>query len=235
MGYTDQVNNEIQGLDPPNTTDRVQHFTDTALGAFGVGPSYGKFYPGVLFPQDVAFYKQAIANWGTAMGPAGPVGDPRTTDATNNALIDLLEQIGPAIVMGHSSGGQEMWTAAMQRPDLFVKLIGAEAVGCDRTFAPQLAKLPILNFWGTYPAQRQADFPFLATAFGNPTGFLVVECTEMGKAVRALGGRAGMLFLEDVGLAGTTHLMMYGRANIEIAKLVLQWINGEGDAGLPLH
>src|SRR5882672_3616346 len=87
MGYTDQINNEIQGLNPPNTTDRVQHFTDTALGSFGIGPSYGKFYPGTQFPQDIDFYKQAMANWGTAMGPAGPVGDPRTTNATNTALI----------------------------------------------------------------------------------------------------------------------------------------------------
>ncbi len=235
MSYTDQVNNEIQGLAPPNTTDRVQHFTDTALGAFGVGPSYGTFYPGVKFPQDVDFYKQAMANWGTAMGPAGPVEDPRTANATNNALIDLLEQIGPAIVMGHSSGGQEMWTAAMQRPDLFVKLVGVESIGCNRAFAPKLANLPILNLWGTYPAQRQADFPALAAAFGNPSGFLVVECTEMGKAVRALGGRAGLLFLEEVGLVGTTHLLMYDTVNIDIANLILRWIEGRGDAGLPLH
>ena len=57
----------------------------------------------------------------------------------------------------------------------------------------------------------------------------------MGKAVRALGGRGGLLFLEDVGLVGTTHLLMYDTVNIDIAKLVLRWIEGRGDAGIPLH
>jgi pimeloyl-ACP methyl ester carboxylesterase len=235
FGYTDQVNNEIQGLSPPNTTARVQHFTDAALGAFGIGPSYGQFYPDTKFPQDVDFYKQAMANWGTAMGPAGPVGDARTTNATNNALIKLLEKIGPAIVMGHSSGGIEMMTAAMQRPDLFVKLVGVENVGCSTSFAPKLVKLPLLMFWGTYPAGSKADFPLASGAFGNPAGSLVVACTAMGAAIRALGGRAGMLLLEDIGLVGTTHLLMYDRVNIDIAKVVLKWIEGEGDAGLPLR
>jgi hypothetical protein len=57
----------------------------------------------------------------------------------------------------------------------------------------------------------------------------------MGKAVRALGGRAGMLMLEDIGLVGTTHLLMYDQVNIDIAKLVVRWIEDEGDAGLPLR
>jgi len=57
----------------------------------------------------------------------------------------------------------------------------------------------------------------------------------MGKAVRALGGRGGLLFLEDVGLVGTTHLLMYDTVNIDITKLVLRWIEGRGDAGIPLH
>jgi hypothetical protein len=44
-----------------------------------------------------------------------------------------------------------------------------------------------------------------------------------------------MLLLEDTGLPGTTHLVMFDRVNIDVAKLVLQWIEGRGDAGLPLH
>jgi hypothetical protein len=44
-----------------------------------------------------------------------------------------------------------------------------------------------------------------------------------------------MLLLEDIDLVGTTHFLMYDRVNIDIAKLVLKWIQGEGDAGLPLR
>lgn len=235
LSYTDQVNDVIAGEAPANSVPKLRHFTDVALGSFGVGPSYGQFYKGTRFPKSQEFYKQALSNWGIVQGPAGPVDDPRTAAATNTALIKLLEKIGPAIVMGHSSGGREMWQAALQRPELFRQMIGVEAIDCDPANAAAFKAIPILNFWATYPKQRQLEFPQTAKAFGDSNSQFGVACADMSKAIRRIGGRAGMLFLEDIGLVGNTHLLMFDENNIQIAQLVLRWMEGRGNAGLPLH
>ena len=233
--YTDQVNNEIQGIDPPNTTPLVEHFTGTALGAFGVGPSFGTFYPDTLFPKQPDFYTQALANWSAALGPAGPVGDPRTANATTNALINLLEKIGPAIVMGHSSGGSETFTAASQRPELFKAVIGVEPAGCDSGFASAMKTIPTFLFWGSYSQQRDQDFPVAAAQFGADNSAFVTACTAMAQALRQYGDRAGFLVLDDIGIKGGTHFLMYDTNNIQIADLIVYWLLGNGTAGLPLR
>jgi pimeloyl-ACP methyl ester carboxylesterase len=56
------------------------------------------------------------------------IGNPRTREAVNrDAIIALLDRIGPAILMPHSQSGPPVWLAADARPQLVKALLMVEA------------------------------------------------------------------------------------------------------------
>lgn len=73
-----------------------------------------------------------------------------------DALVALLERIGPAVVVTHSLGGPAGYLAADARPDLVRALIAVEAIG------PQFMKAPELGLdlaWGVTSAPVTFDPP----------------------------------------------------------------------------
>ena len=58
-----------------------------------------------------------------------PTGTGETTPSRVHAFIALLEKIGPAILLPHSSPGPEVWQVADARPDLVVAIVADEPSG----------------------------------------------------------------------------------------------------------
>ena len=73
--------------------------------------------------------------------------------------------------------------------------------------------LPILVLWGDYVDQ----FPRWAPRLAN--------CREFIRAANAAGGKAEMIVLPDIGIKGNSHMLMQDDNSLDIADLLLAWID----------
>jgi pimeloyl-ACP methyl ester carboxylesterase len=160
-------------------------------------------------------------------------------------LAELLDRIGPAIVVTHSAGGASGWLAMAARPDKVKGVLAIEPVMgiTDNlapliTFKPALAagekivleKLPVekpgLNACELQPKASVHTVPAFA---GKPVLFVVspqsapmftpnVHCSV--HTLNQLGADARLARLEDFGLLGNGHFMNEELNNGDIAKKV---------------
>ena len=85
-----------------------------------------------------------------------------------------------------------------------------------------LARHPILVVFGNH----------LGTDTGTP-GFTWAgarsDCETMIARVNKVGGQASLIWPPALGIHGNSHLMMMDRNNLQIADLILRWINEKVD------
>jgi pimeloyl-ACP methyl ester carboxylesterase len=128
----------------------------------------------------------SVAEWLTAHGRVlgldarghgrSGIGGPWTTERMATDVTELLVDVGPAVVVGHSMGGLHGLVAAARRPDL-VRALVVEDMGVD--FRDRDAEA-VRAWFGAMPQ----PFPSLAAvrqAFGWPRpefGGYMTECVE---------------------------------------------------------
>lgn len=201
-----------------------------------------KQYPGGGGPQT----KENIQH--TASSEAGPT--------VSNAILkedmgELLDRIGPAILVTHSAGGPSGWLAMEARPKLVKGVLAIEpAMGITENLAPlitfqpalpagerfTLETLPVekpgLNACKLQPKDSVRTVPAYA---GKPILFVVspnssplftpnVHCSV--HTLNQLGAAAKLARLEDVGIFGNGHFMNEELNNGEIArKVFIPWLS----------
>jgi len=152
------------------------------------------------------------------------------------ALLDLT---GPAIVVSHSLGAIGAWTASNVRQGLVRAIVAIEPAG------PPFGTIPGV---GTLTSGITV-LPWITSADGIPgiTGTPVAVVS--GSASRFRGGaaavrdylrdecgaRADLLALEDQGLVGNGHGLMYERNSDEVANAVIRWLDSrvvDGTSGV---
>ena len=160
---------------------------------------------GDQWPPGDAAYHQFLAS--LPVSGAGSGGG----DAFNEGLIQLLEEVGPAVVIGHSVGGTSLQALASRLPDLFSAAITVEPAPFLCGNLPEdlsnFARVPYLNVIGGLEGQESRD-----------------PCANLIDRLTQLGGEASGVFLPDVGISGNGHIMMQELNNAEIAQLLLDWI-----------
>ena len=218
----DWVGRGASGFDPsrihrardegnPELLPRFLHLSHEEIWvAFRFGPSPGVPHPGLRFPLEALdhYHAQVLPNTEAVLDqPEG---------ATTEALLALLERIGPAVVIGHSRAGNVLLPAAVRRPDLFTALVELEPIGCRGRYRdedlPGLARVPFLSLFGDY----------LTGTIWQP---FADECAELAGKLAAAGGRARHLCLAEVGLTGNSHMLMMEENSAEIAELLLGWLD----------
>jgi pimeloyl-ACP methyl ester carboxylesterase len=160
-------------------------------------------------------------------------------------LAELLDRIGPAIIVTHSAGGPSGWLATAARPDLVKGVLAIEpAMGVTEnlssliTFEPPLAEgemimteeLPAegegLNPCRLQPEDNVRTVPAYE---GKPVMFVVspnsaplftpsVHCSV--HTLNQLGANATLARLEDYGIMGNGHFMNEELNNGQIATEV---------------
>ncbi len=201
-----------------------------------------KQYPGGGGPQS----KENIQH--TASSEAGPT--------VSNAILkedlgELLDRIGPAIMVTHSAGGPSGWLAMEARPQLVKAVLAIEpAMGVTENLAPLLTfqpalpagekitteALPVekpgLNACRLQPKDSVRTVPAFA---GKPVLFVVspnstpmftpnVHCSVHN--LNQLGAAAKLARLEDSGILGNGHFMNEELNNGDIAKKVfIPWLS----------
>lgn len=126
--------------------------------------------------------------------------------------MKLLERIGPAILVLPSWAMRADLQAAVQTPDLVPGVVVLEPVGC-----PTGAEHPFFD----------ASIPFLAV-YGN---FIEARsqrgrlraCRSTASILAERGTPAEVLVLPEVGIKGSSHLMMQDDNSNAIAKRIIDW------------
>lgn len=126
-----------------------------------------------------------------------------------HALIELLEKIGPSIVLAHSQGGSSVYPTVIERPDLFRAYLAVEALGSCGLITDTYPNVPTLIVSGDR-LDPSRPYPF------GLAGCRTKAATRPNMTVWYLP--------EDLGIHGNSHMMMMDTNNEEVFQVLEGWI-----------
>jgi pimeloyl-ACP methyl ester carboxylesterase len=186
---------------------------ERAWVVFRFGPTYGTPFPGVQFPVDsmLSFGSQGVPGTDSFLVPGGVL------QQAPAALAALLDKIGPAIVFVHSQSGPFADALVALRPNLVSAVVNVEGSQDPAPTDAQIAayrNVPDLELFG--------DRTDLDVSTGKPR----YDARKLvAQRINAAGGNATILTLPEAGLHGNTHMMMQDKNNLQVADVILRWID----------
>jgi pimeloyl-ACP methyl ester carboxylesterase len=233
------VDRPAHGRSPNNSAYGERRAPPTTEGIANLIGVASTQYPGAVAPGD----PMVIAH--TASSEPGPT---VSNDILKENFAELLDRIGPAIVITHSAGGASGWLALDARPDLVKGVLAIEAgAGVTGPLAPLLTWEPALGVGesiatvelpsegeGRTPCRTQsegsvrtlpafADKPVLGIVAEKSFFAPYYHCTIA--ELRQAGADAELVRLEDVGIHGNGHFMNEELNNGEIAQVFIAWLS----------
>lgn len=227
-----------------------------------LGPSVGP----VAYEPLVAMFK--VGAEGGRWPGTGEIGDPGVDqfmaqqgpmladNARAHALwqqrgVELLERIGPAILLTHSSGGPFGWVVGDARPDLVAAIVCVEGLGPTLTEIPltydppisSLAELSLVDLPDApaFPPGRMPAPPLVVQAeparqLVNLKRIPIAVVTSEDPRFNALdfatvaylrqgGCTVDDLRLAELGIHGNGHFMPLETNNREVLQVVLDWLD----------
>jgi len=218
-GFNQAVFNNVRtGSAPGGNLPRWIRFSDEVVWPnFRFGSKADAPYADSQFPLTAV---DELSKQGVPDVSFGGVPNP---NPTFKALSDLASQVHGAVLMGHSQSGEFPLAAALLNPSVAKGLVLVEPGGCPTNYTDEqiktLATLPILAVFGDH-----RDTP---TGIGiRPSWQLSFEsCQTLIGRLKAAGGQAQMLSPTETGIRGNSHMIMQDKNNLQIADLILQWID----------
>jgi hypothetical protein len=202
-----------QGKAAPTSQPTINLMTaELGWDLFRFGPEPGKAWPDGQFPVEYLpeMAKQVI--------PDLILGLP-TPNPTFRDLAELSNDLGGAVLIGHSQSGPHPQQAALVDPRNIKGIVSLEPGNCataaykDADYKT-LAKIPTLILYGDHI--QDAKLPNWAAS--------VKDCRAYADKVLAEGGDVTMMFLPEAGMRGNSHMLMQDRNNLQVADFVLKWI-----------
>ena len=173
---------------------------EAAWTGFRIGPKPGVVHGGGQFPLESAdqYFAQLTYNYRAV------VEDQKIVDG----LVALLDRIGPAVLLTHSQSGPFEWRTAAARPTFVKGIVAVEPIRVE-TFADfkGLSRVPVLLVRGDFEE---------ASADAVPQQFV--------KRLTAAGGHRTFVRLPQAGIRGNSHMMKMERNNVQVAELIIDWI-----------
>jgi pimeloyl-ACP methyl ester carboxylesterase len=210
-----------------------------SFNTFGLG-IWPNFFPNTQFPRDPASLDHFLRQGGAGNGPADQI-------VSRDAVVALLDRIGPAVLVTHSAGGPLGWLTALKSLSVkgIVSYEPAQFVFPDDEALPptpsalvslspnlsvphaefdNLTKIPIQIVWGGYIPMSQSPYP------GPERMRLRMQVTgrQFADAVNRRGGDVTILHLPDVGAYGNTHFAFSDLNNVQIADLMSKYLHEKG-------
>ena len=218
-GFNQAVFNNVRaGSAPPANQPVWLRFSDEGVWPnfrFGLKP--GTPFPDSQFPVAAA---DELAKQGV---PDVSFGGLPTPNPTLKALSDLAGQLKGAVLMGHSQSGSFPLEAALIDPAVTRGLVLVEPGRCPATYTPEqiaaLAKVPLLVVFGDH-RETPTGLPTLPSWQAR-----FEACQALIGRITTAGGQAQMLNPPERGIRGNSHMMMQDKNHLQIADLILQWIN----------
>jgi hypothetical protein len=202
------------GALPPSSLPgilQVSHQSSWSIFRFGL--SFGAPFSNGQFPIEAVqgLYQQEIPDLNALLPAANP---------TFANLSALASQLDGAVLMGHSESGFFPEFAALAGAAGIKALVTIEH-NCN-TFTDEqiaaLAKIPTLIVFGDFIEL----FPQWVTAIAN--------CHAYADRITAAGGDVTFVHLPDMGIFGNSHMMMLDKNNLQVADVILNWIENHVEA-----
>ena len=218
-GFNQAIFNNVRaGSVPPASLPRWIRFGDEVVWPnFRFGSKADAPYADSQFPLTAV---DELSKQGVPDVSFGGVPNP---NPTLKALSDLASQVNGAVLMGHSQSGAFPLAAALLNPAAAKGLVLVEPGGCPPNLTDEqiktLTTLPVLVVFGDH-----RDTP---TGIGiRPSWQLSFEgCQALIARLKAAGGQAQMLSPSESGIRGNSHMIMQDKNNLQIADLILKWID----------
>src|SRR5579871_2700165 len=184
----------------------------TAWTVFRFGPSFNKPFSDGQFPLEAAdeLYKQMIPDLNSTLPDPNP---------TWKDMAALAVKLHGAVLVGHSESGFFPEQSALVDPSGIKGMISIE-MPCPALNPSQisaLAKIPTLVMFGDHLDDVKAGPANWANSFQG--------CQKFVEQVKAAGGDAEMMHLPEMGIHGNSHMLMQDRNNLQLADLLLDWID----------
>jgi pimeloyl-ACP methyl ester carboxylesterase len=219
-GFDSSVISEVKaGTQPPSALPNIIYASQQiAWTVFRFGPSFGQTFPDGQFPIESVdeLYKQMIPDFNALLPNPNP---------TWKNMAALAVQLKGAVLMGHSESGFFPQQAALLDPAGIRGLISIE-MPCPELSAAQittLAKIPTLVMFGDHLGDVQGGPANWAQALDS--------CTAYVKKVKDAGGDAVMMYLPQMGIKGNSHMLMQDRNSLQLADLIIDWIDKHVERG----
>ena len=174
---------------------------ERAWTAFRIGPAPGVTYANSQFPSAAAkqYFSQLAP---TYLGP-------EETQKRLAGLIGVLDKTGPAILVTHGSSGPVGWAAKEARPELVKGIVALEPPAKE---APadldSLVDTPLLLIRGDFDSPLAVD-----------------QAKSFVDQLNAAGANSQFFSLPAIGITGNSHVMMMENNNLEIADIIIGWID----------
>ena len=217
--------------DPNPKPDGYQHVaplfpidaTDQTLisraGAIGPAPAGSNGY------YALEYYKQLVPNAEVTLpGSTCASCDPKEISPANTwtpqNLATLVERLGGAIVVTHSQSGimgHHMTRILKERGHLdllkgLVTLEGSCSLSNSGLTAADFDNIPYLALKGDYTATSTVCQE-------------TVDAINARRTAKQGSAKAEYLKLDELGILGVTHMMMLDKKNLEIADIMLGWVD----------
>ena len=205
------------GTMPPAQLPNVLAAThQTAWSVFRFGPKFGEPFADGQFPIEAVeeLYKQMIPDLNSTLPNPNP---------TWKNMAALAVKLNGAVLMGHSESGFFPEQAALADPSAIPNIKGLISIEMPCPELPPaqiatLAKIPTLVMFGDH----------LDMQGGGPANWSASyeSCQQFVQQVKDKGGDAEMMYLPKLGIKGNSHMLMQDRNNLQLADLILTWIDG---------
>ncbi len=211
-------NNVRAGGAKPDTQPSLLRLADRfgAWTNFRIGPEPGKPFPETQFPVDAAdkLSRQSVPDL---------LGTSRASNPNWKALSDLALQLDGAVLLTHSQSGPYPLKSAIINAKGIRAIVMVEPGTCnakvhtDEEIAT-LAKTPIFILFGDYLASpTKLPGPSWEDRFN--------DCKAFKQRVDAAKGDVRLLATPETGVRGNSHMMMMDSNNLQIADLILEWVD----------
>ncbi|EJL25222.1 hypothetical protein PMI01_04440 [Caulobacter sp. AP07] len=190
--------------------DRVGVWTN-----FRFGPRFGEAFPGAQFPVEAVseLSKQAIPDL-TSQTPS--------PNPTLKALSDLAIDLDGAVLISHSQSGPFPMDASLIDPRGVAGIVAVEPGACRASYTDEqiakLAKIPTLVVFGD---NLSAQTGLSSLTWQNRLD----GCRAYAARIKAAGGQADIVATAERGIRGNSHMLMQDKNNIQIADIILQWMD----------
>jgi len=192
--------------DDPDASDSLSMWAqDDYWPKWGFGPVNLESYPDVRFPvAEIDDFNLHMPLYGP--GPGGM----SVSQSAIDELTEVIEEVGPAVLVLHSAAGPVGFAVALEHPELVTALVVLEPTGCP--VEPELVpQVPYLAVYGDYIQQRGQTGRFNA-------------CQTTRDLVADAGFAADMFSYPAMDVFGNTHLLMQDDNSEEIQADVLIWL-----------
>jgi hypothetical protein len=223
-GFNATIYNEVkEGLRPLSAQPPVLIGTaQFAWSVFRFGPSFGVPWPDEQFPINKVdqLYKQVIPDLILTEVPSltGEFVSPTTNNPTVMNMATLARDLHGAILVGHSQSSGFPTQAVLKGLGGIRGIIQLET-GCFSNLSPDkvatLAKVPMLIVVGDHFSAPQPP----------------PACVTEMKQINSAGGDMTFIALPSVGLLGNSHMFMQDKNNLQVADVIIEWINEHVEEG----